>query len=783
MIIDHDRLVPLRQRLTSFIGREALLEECQEVLRDDTIRLLTLWGPGGVGKTRLMQELVKLVNQDREDVRVVYLDEVAAADDERQLAATIAVSVGLRDNNARTPIVARLVEHLRDRRLLLVLDNCEHLVGDDLDGPLPRVVRNLLGGTNSLRVLATSRDHKIGVEGGVRIAVRPMSVAGGEHSEAMALLINRAKLVGRDITKNPRDLERAQRLCVLLEGLPLAYELIATRLSSFSLARILDDVEKAGTLGVLVGGESDRAQHRTMLSTIEWSYRLLSPSARRMWALLSLFEDGMNIDDATAVCTRMGIGAGKVSGLITELIDSSIVRMEVNDHDDPRYRLLKVLRDYGLAVLKESGEMAAARMAHADHFRDLVHTGARAWFGANEIYWMKRLDRETANIRAAHRVLASSGRIEDAADLVADAAESRFHFYGCKLGQIRSMLTLSIEVLPNDSERLVTMLSIFAHLAEIQGDPATARPLLARAEDVARALGCSESHPVLQQARVGFAWMSDFDTPDLSWETLIPQMHAVEDGFPTEGLKSMAILFTGAVGALYGDRATAMTEAPRVLANAERVGAVWAISWGYWVYAVAETLHGDLAEAMRLLRRALDIQVRISDMWGVAWTVFWLFVLLSKLGEYSSAAQVFGAAKQLLREGSADISGLKPYRRCERAAEERAKQNLRPGEWDRLVAIGAAKTDQEAIQLAKQAMTLPVKERNVGGLSNREREIIGLLTDGLSNKDIAQALHISPRTVETHVSNIIQKVNNTGEAWVSNRATLARWWQHNGISH
>jgi len=344
-------------QLTSFVGRETELSQVRGRLTQH--RLVTLTGPGGVGKTRLALEVAASAQHTFADG--VWLAELASLADPEMLPGVVAAALGLRDDGARSPVHV-LAEHLRSAELLLVLDNCEHLLQACAD-----LAEHLLRSCPRLRILATSREA-LRVPGEIAWLVPSLR----PETDGSRLFVERASAV------LPRGLAAdsnaaAAEICRRLDGIPLAIELAATRLAAFTpeqLAGRLDD-----RFRLLTGGpRSALPRHQTLRALVDWSHDLLSQDEQRLFRRLSVFGGGWTMEAAEAVCSGDGLPRNAVPALLADLVQKSLVSARLQEPGG-RYRFLETLRQYAAEKLDGAGEAAAVRDKHLEHFVALAEPG------------------------------------------------------------------------------------------------------------------------------------------------------------------------------------------------------------------------------------------------------------------------------------------------------------------------------------------------------------------------------------------------------------------------
>jgi predicted ATPase/class 3 adenylate cyclase len=382
----------LPAQATSFVGRERELAEARDLL--SSTRLLTLTGAGGTGKTRLALQVAGEV-LDRYD-RGAWLVELAALSDPALVAQTAATVLGIKEEPAR-PLTQSLVDYLQTQRVLLLLDNCEHLLP-----ACAALVDLLLRQCPGTTVLATSREG-LSIPGEVTYRVTSLDAPDPEHSPpvgalpefpAVRLFLDRAAMHQPRFTLTPENAPAVAQICHRLDGIPLAIELAAARVKALPVERIAERL--SDRFRFLTGGSRTALpRHQTLRALIDWSYELLTEPERALLRRLSVFAGGWTLEAAEAVCARDGIEAWEVLDLLTALVGKSLVLYQ--EHlEEPRYRLLETVRQYGRDRLFESGEGEAVRGAHAAYFLQLAHPSDSAPLTPERL---TQLDTEHDNLR------------------------------------------------------------------------------------------------------------------------------------------------------------------------------------------------------------------------------------------------------------------------------------------------------------------------------------------------------------------------------------------------
>jgi predicted ATPase/DNA-binding SARP family transcriptional activator len=378
------RALPLP--VTSFVGRDEDRLAVTGLLGE--VRLLTLHGPGGVGKTRLALEVISRIGARYRD-GICFCD-LAALARPGSVTRAIATAVGVSERAFR-PLDDQLVEALAGRQLLLVLDNCEHVADD-----IAVIAERLLRETRDITVLATSRE-RLGVDGEQVWPVKPLP-ADGPGSPAMRLFLDRARAADPAAGQETGDAEAIADLCAGLDGLPLAIELAAARLPGMTPGELAESLQDR--FGLLAAGHRADSRHRSLRAVADWSYQLLTTAEQALFDELSVFRGWFDIGAARAITAPDRDGTD-VARLVLHLVDRSLITAG-RDGGAARYRMLETLRGYGLERLEQRGELDAARGRHARWAAELVTQAARGLRGAGEAGWAARLDAHIGDLRAAH---------------------------------------------------------------------------------------------------------------------------------------------------------------------------------------------------------------------------------------------------------------------------------------------------------------------------------------------------------------------------------------------
>ena len=397
----------LPQQPTSFIGRERELNEVAACIRAS--RLVTVVGTGGLGKTRLSLQVAAGIVDEFADG--VWLVDLAPLTDPRLVAQAAASALGIIEEPGR-PLVDTLVRHCAERTLLLVLDNCEHLIA-----ACAELAARLLRSTRSVNLLATSRE-RLNVRGEAVYSLAPLVVPDRRDadattrgdSDAVRLFIDRVMAVQPSFAATERDVAHIGDICRRLDGIPLAIELAAARARALAIHDIAARLHDRFRL-LTVGDRAALPRQQTLRALIDWSYDLLSPTEQALFARLSVFAGGFTLEAAEKVAADDAVPEADVLDVLARLIEKSLVVLDVGG---ARYHMLETVREYAAARLDEASATLAVRSRHVRHYVDLAERAAPGFFGSDQGEWLARIDSERENLLAAHAWCADAGDGVDA---------------------------------------------------------------------------------------------------------------------------------------------------------------------------------------------------------------------------------------------------------------------------------------------------------------------------------------------------------------------------------
>ncbi|GAA1976803.1 ATP-binding protein [Kitasatospora viridis] len=659
----------LPAELTSFTGRHAELAALAALLTGP--RLVTVTGPGGVGKTRLALRAAALAAEE------AFLVEVGELHDPLLLGHAVLTALGLTDGTARPPLDV-LVEQLAERRLLLVLDGCEHLVA-----ACAELTAALLRALPRLRVLATSREAlRTAGEHLLPVAPLPVGAPPGVLPEAVRLFADRAAAVlpGFELRTEQQRAE-AVALCRRLDGIPLALELAAGRLRALSVRQIalrLDD-----RFELLTGGDRGAApRHRTLRTAIGWSHELCSMQERLLWARLSVFAGDFDLEAAEHVCAGDGLDSEQVLDLLGELVAKSVL-LRIAGPEGPqghpvRYRLLDTLRDYGAGWLRGSGAEHRLRRRHRDWYLGLATWGELEWFGPRQAETAERTSLEHSNLRAALEFCLGEPGEEQLALLLAGTLW--YFWVGCgHLGEGRHWLerALALDRTPTDAR--AKALWVTGYTAILQGDRARALPLLEECRRQALARGDDRALAYALH-RLGCAALIG-DEPARAAELFREALERYEAVGELNSNVLMAVFELGLAHLFQGELAEGEECMARVRTVCEEHGEQWAYAYGLYARAYSQWLAGEVRQARAFARESVRLHFGFRDLVGIVLGLELLALLETERGELLEARLLQGAAHRIWQAVGVPLFGSAGFNAAHRECARRARAGLTEAEF------------------------------------------------------------------------------------------------------
>ena len=761
----------LPAELTSFVGRRDEVAEVRRLLAGS--RLVTLTGVGGVGKTRLaLRAAAELRRAFPGGVWLVRLDQLR---DEALVAQAIAGALGLQDRAGFSPEAA-LADYLAGRQLLLVLDNCEHLVD-----AVAKLADLLLRAAAGLRVLATSREALI-IDGEMVLPVpplpvpeegQPLTAAGLGVFPAVRLFAERAAQVVPGFAVTEANQAAVAGICRRLEGLPLALELAAAQTRVLSAEQV--DERLGDRLGLLTrGSRTNPARQQTLRASIEWSYELCSPAERRLWARLSVFAGGFELDAAEGICADDRLAAGRVLDLLAALAGKSVLTAEHRE-GVARYRLPEPLREFGQERLHASGEDTALRRRHRDWHEQLARRADTDWLSPQMTEWTARLSREHANVAAAQDFCqAEPGEAEAGLRIALHV----WLFYYWSAGHVSEGRYRLGQVLARAGEPTVWRaqgLLLAGFLAAVSGDRDAALPLLAQGTGLAGQL----NDPATRSFAAYCTGVTCLFAGDL------PQAIAqFEDGLavlPATAVharqRAVLLICLAVAAGLAGDEERVVACRQQLAALTEASGEFsrrWSSAWSLWALGVAAWRRGDLDRATGLQQQSLRLWEGLNEQMGDAYCLEALAWIAASQRQHERAAVLLGTASGLLQSMGTTLDGYRHLAGFQRDCERQARQALGETAFQAACHRGLDLPAEDVLAYALQQPPDKPPDRPpapavpaAAPLTPRELQVARLVAGGRSNKEIAADLVISPRTAEGHVERILTKLGFTSRAQVA----------------
>ncbi|MCC6176269.1 MAG: hypothetical protein IT305_13260 [Chloroflexi bacterium] len=804
--------------LTSFVGREREAAELADVLTAH--RLVTLVGPPGVGKTRLALRVAEVVRGRFPDG--VWLVELAPLSDPALVPQAVATVLGARESPGQSSRMA-LLAALRAARILVILDTCEHLVA-----ACANLIGQLLPACPQVRIIATSREV-LAVPGEVTWSVGPLRVPDPDPSlpttvlleaEAVRLFLERARQAAPGFEVTAENVAVVAQVCRRLDGIPLAIEMAAARVRALSVAQIAARLDNRFRLFAVSRGALPRQQ--TLRALIDWSYDLLAEEERVLLRRLSVFSGGWTLDAAEAVCAFEADEAPSfdqhdVLGLLVGLVDKSLVIAEPESSGQMRYRLLETLAEYGHERLAACQEVTVTRVRHAAYFLHWVECAEPELYGPNQATWHERLRREHGNLRTALTWYLDSGAAE-ALRLVS----SLWWFWNRDQvwteGREWIERALALPGSSRPSAMRARALQGAGLMAGLQCDFAVGRQRLEASIEVARAVGdvtiqgrsrgllgllaANEGAYAVAEPHLTQSLVAARDQADMFWQSRMLQVLTLvavargdllgAEASAQAGLSAarmagdpwmlaLSLNSCGDVARVRGDdvRAEALYEESVIQFRAAGPGVFFEFVVHNLGYIALR--RRDYRRARACFEEALAAFQRAGDRRGVTECVIGLAGVLAGQGRLEQAARLWGAGEVGLEQVLASLwpSNRVDYDRTIAAVRQQLDEAVFVAFWS----VGRGLSLDEAVEEALAAAGSCAVEGDgatatepVARLSPREREIVGLVGRGLTNREVAQRLVVSQRTIEWHVANILGKLG------LENKRQLTVWALDHGLA-
>jgi predicted ATPase/DNA-binding CsgD family transcriptional regulator len=762
----------LPSELSSFVGREKELPEVRRLLENN--RLLTLTGSGGCGKTRLALAAVSELVERFEDG--VWMVELASLAEPSLVPQAVAFTLGVRERPGRS-LTEALSDYLRTRDLLLILDNCEHLIG-----ACAEFAEALLRSCSGLRVLATSREA-LGITGEIARPVPSLSLPdlrrlpdleSLSRYESARLFVERTAAVRPTFTLTEQNAPAVAQVCYRLDGIPLAIELAAAR------AKMLPVEEISARLGdsfqlLAAGSRTALPRQKTLHATMDWSHELLGQKERVVFRRLSVFAGGFTLKAAESICAGEQLQRDEVLESLSQLVDKSLVMAQEPD-GTARYRLLETIRQYGRERLEEAGEAAQVREQHAKYYLAVAEEAEPELKGDGQVAWLERLETEHGDLRVAMAWLLERGEPE----LSARLGWALWLFWGIRTHlaegrrSMERVLSARGSVAMRASAR-AKALFVAGMMANYQGDHLSAEPLVQESLRLFKELG----------DKVGTAYaLSNAGYVALGRERYQQAIAVIEEAadlFLEEGEKWGAAIELGFLAVAWrnqGDHERARRLAERALAISREIGERQASTSALYTLAILAQTEGQDERARNLFEEGLRLSAELGNEADVAHCLKGLASMYGAEGKIVRAARLWGAEEALLEKLEDAVYTYLPDRALHRSQVAAARSQVDEAAWTAAWTEGRTMSLGQAVEYALEQEPAPdpaAPEPHLGGLSAREIDVLRLVATGLTNAEVAERLFLSSRTVDWRTGSIYRKLE------IHSRAEATRFAAEHGL--
>jgi predicted ATPase/class 3 adenylate cyclase len=635
----------LPAQLSSFIGREKEIADLQELLITRHARLVTLTGSGGTGKTRLaLQAAEQILDAFPQGI---WLVELAPLSDPSLVIRAVAVVLGVQEDQQRS-ILQALIAYLHNRKTLLIIDNCEHIIVE-----AAALAGHLLHACPQLHILATSREI-LGVEGETPFHCPSLSFPIGQSSmeslvqyEAVRLFVERAQTISPSFTLTESNGQLVARICQRLDGIPLAIELAAARLRAFSIEQIAVRLDQAFRL-LTDGSRTSLPRHQTLKALIDWSYNLLTDQERLLFNRLSIFSGGWSLEAVEAICLGEGIDPDNIFDLMARLVDRSMVIAEEQE-EQPRYRLLETLRQYASQALQESGQQAYWYGRHLEYYLNVAEEVEPQLRSSEDILGVQQLTRENDNLRTAFET-AVQGQNTKAMLRLSGA----LYYFWYRIGRIQEGMNQTLQAIqmPNIEQHPMELANALQGLGEfywLSGSYQNAIKSLNRSIDLARTVGT----PARYVLALALDWrglthmrLMDFVSAQRDGEDSRALFQELHDAYGL-GNSNYAL---GRISIEQGKLQAALPFIEQALKWSRTAGDRLLIALVLNDQMLIAISNGDYTTAQALNQESLEIARRMNDLWLTSGRLREAGNLAQLMGDYSNAFDYFLESGEIVRQ-------------------------------------------------------------------------------------------------------------------------------------
>ncbi|MDV7353251.1 LuxR C-terminal-related transcriptional regulator [Rhodococcus oxybenzonivorans] len=748
---------------TGFVGRDGELFALRRLL--GTTRLITITGPGGIGKTRLaVQTATDFRRAFADGVRFI---ELASLKTSGLLAQEVldGLGIGQPDLPGR-PLEEVLVHYLRHKQMLIILDNCEHIVDSCAD-----LVAYLLRHTTQVSIIATSRE-RLAVAAEHVFTLAPLSTTRSDDSgsvgAALQLFESRAAavLAGFSITDRNRDTVR--RICSQLDGIPLSIELACARLSVLSVQDLEQRLDRRLEL-LTTGNRSGPERHRTLQATVDWSYELCTSAQQKLWARLSVFVDEFDLPMAEQVCSDDELPAQLILDGISALVGKSLLQREQRG-DSARFRMLETIREYGAGKLSPT-EADALQLRHLESCSTLVRSSVESWASSGQQRAGELLRSNRANLRKALHTALSAGSdkmLSTATELVSTAWFLWSSGFSVREHRMWLMRIAERDTAP--TARRGRLLATLGLVQTMQGDRSAASEVLDESIRLASACGDDATIAFATQTKGLKDYLDgDFESAEPLFKDALNRYEELPENIDLLWALhiEMGMFYCSTL-----DTVRALEHFEFVRAHSELAGERWMLSYAVYGLGLAALADERYDEALRRAMESLALKREfLDDVVGTSLVTDLLSWAEAAAGSKERSAVLLGAASRMWESFGMQLYGSRHWVERRAEFESTARTGLGDERFAQCRRRGAEMSIPEMVRFALKE-EVPIEHRSSGSsaaalLSPRELEVARLIADGLSNKEIAARMVLSPRTVEGHVVRILRKLGMTGRHQVA----------------
>ncbi|BCJ28551.1 ATP-binding protein [Actinocatenispora sera] len=790
---ENDRSARLPLDYGPLVGRVAEQQRVVTLLERNP--LVTLTGTGGVGKTRLAVRIANsMAGSMPGGACVVELAGLPPLGNTtvQQIYAAIGRATGSFNQQSGLDV---LVDYLNEHRSLLVLDNCEHVAA-----PVRTAVTALLAGVPGLRILATSRQPLHLHEAGEQVVdLAPLSTTDAIEAFLAYASAGGARLAaaGTRAATDPQARVQLRQITTLVEALdrlPLALRLASAWLATTSLAELIHAVtaDRWHTVVDLRPEAEPDGRHSALRRVDDWSWSLCTPAEQQVWQWISVFRNPATQHELVAVCAGTGLDRPAIARAVAGLRDKRILSAGAGRNGAPRLFLLETERQYGAEKLAAAGLLPAARAAHSGYYASLTTAAVADWMGPEEVEVLHGVHAQLDHIANAVDYRIAGGELVGACTIVCDLTRSRSPFLCGGLSDVRDIADRVIRAFHHPTPAG----------GRASGEPVSGGPASGGPASGGPAVGGPQEAVLLAATMATDGWVTVTQGfPDRAFE-LIAASHELHEQWQLEPTPPLLFAEGGALALAYGDPAAvplldaartafdapetagdhqmatmmwamaqgfdaapgAEAAAAEYLRVAQRSRAPWNVSWAHWVGALAALGHEHLADARDRCRQALLLQDGIGDLWGLTWSLLLAAAIVTESldpdrpdqRQARRAAWLAAAAEERRRLIGVRIAGLRPLARLHERVMTRAGEVLDPRTLERQLDDGRRR-HHHAVEYALDDRR-PARQHPTGTLTRRQQEVARLMVGGLTYAQIADALHLSERTVEGYAADLLHRL-------------------------